>query len=417
MKLADFILFLANYLQGIFYFFKLFDILGGMLMKESLWTKDYISAIMILMLCHVGPYLLLSVITVIGKQLTGSDTYAGMLASVFSLFSMPASFIGVWLLDRIGYKKSMLLSILILVIVSAGFIVSNSYWILFFLRGFQGFGYGMATTIINTYIVSLVHKEKLVEGVGYASLTNSLGGIIGPSLAYTILGNQYNSFYELFIVLLLIELVTFLMVLFTKNIDNMNMRKREISLKSHVDFSMLPIIIPVIVAFLNSMASSSLSSFLTLYVVEMGIGEIGLYFTINAIGLFVSRFTMKALNDKLGPDNIIKICCIILFVCIYVISIVDTLWQILAVAFPIGFATGTIAPIINVDIINQMPDSKSGLANALFSSFVGLGFVFGATFWGMISNILSYSYMFKLSSFIYLIVLVLIGTQKKLFKS
>ena len=54
-------------------------------MHEKLWTKEYLYSVYILFLCHMGPYLLLSVISLFAKQLTGSDAYAGMMASVFAL--------------------------------------------------------------------------------------------------------------------------------------------------------------------------------------------------------------------------------------------------------------------------------------------------------------------------------------------
>lgn len=59
-------------------------------MKEKLWTRDYLYSVLVLFLCHMGPYLLLSVISLFAKQLTGSDAYAGMMASVFALSGLTA---------------------------------------------------------------------------------------------------------------------------------------------------------------------------------------------------------------------------------------------------------------------------------------------------------------------------------------
>ena len=53
-------------------------------MNKEIWTKDYLFAILMLLCVHTGPYLLLSVITIYGKMLSGSDTMAGMMASVFA---------------------------------------------------------------------------------------------------------------------------------------------------------------------------------------------------------------------------------------------------------------------------------------------------------------------------------------------
>lgn len=108
-------------------------------MKSKLWTKEYLLTIAILMFCHMGPYLLISVITIFGKQLTGSDTYAGMLASVFAFAGLFARFISAWLLERMSCKKVMFISVFILLAASFGYVFANSYWMAFILRGFQGF--------------------------------------------------------------------------------------------------------------------------------------------------------------------------------------------------------------------------------------------------------------------------------------
>ena len=74
-------------------------------MNKRLWTKEYLRAVLVLLCVHASPYLLLPVITVYGRMLSGSDTLAGMMASVFALSGLFARFLSAYLLDRMPVKK------------------------------------------------------------------------------------------------------------------------------------------------------------------------------------------------------------------------------------------------------------------------------------------------------------------------
>ncbi|MFQ7172178.1 MAG: hypothetical protein ACLRQF_08895 [Thomasclavelia ramosa] len=39
----------------------------------------------------------------------------------------------------------------------------------------------------------MCHPNRLLEGVSYASIANSLTGVVGPSIAYSILGANYDA--------------------------------------------------------------------------------------------------------------------------------------------------------------------------------------------------------------------------------
>ena len=60
-------------------------------MKEKLWTKKYLLSVMIF-----------------AKNLTGLDTYAGLMTSIFTLAALCVRFIAGILLDKFGCKKLIL---------------------------------------------------------------------------------------------------------------------------------------------------------------------------------------------------------------------------------------------------------------------------------------------------------------------
>jgi len=367
-------------------------------MKEKLWTRQYVLTIVLLMCCHMGPFLLLSVISIFAKQLTGSDTYAGMMTSVFAMTGLLARFVSAEALERVSVKRITILSAGILAAASLGYLFVDNYWLAFILRGFQGLGFGIAVTAVNTYVVRIVPPTRLLEGIGYSSLTNSLGQVVGPTIAFAILGEKYDHFLLLFCVVFTFTAVTFLLSFLLQNVDMVQKSKTEKEAGTEVIRWSL-VILPVVICFFCNIANCSAVSFLSLYAIDREIGGIGAYFTINAIGVLASRFVMKKIVDKLGDCHSITICSVCIAVCIYLISVTDALWQILILAFPLGFAMGFIAPVINTYIVTVLPEKKSGLANALFLAAADVAFMVGPVIFGYIAEYTSYAFIFKISGY------------------
>ena len=367
-------------------------------MKTKLWTKEYMVAILTLFGCHMGPYLALSVISIYAKQLTGSDTLAGMMVSVFPLCGIAARFLSAGLLDRFRCKKIVLFSVSGMVAATLGYLFFNSYWLAFGLRGLLGFCYSIAVTAISTYVVKLLHPDLLLEGIGYSALTNSLCGVVGPSLAFALIGPNQNHFPLLFLVIFGCCAAT-LLTAFTLR-DLQPAAKSEQNQKDSGRINWVSIVLAFLILFICNLTNSALTSFLSLFAAEKEISDIGTYFSVNALGVLFSRFTMKRIVDRLGNSRTIILCVATECVGLLAISQATALWHLLVVAFPMGFAMGALLPIINTHMVNHMPASKSGMANAIFYAAGDLGVIIGATLWGMVSGASSYGNTFMIASLV-----------------
>ncbi len=72
--------------------------------------------------------------------------------------------------------------------------------------------------------------------------------------------------------------------------------------------------------------------------------------------------------------------------------------QLYVIGLAVGFANGCLAPMINTKMVNSLPDSAGGFANAAFFAAGDIGFIIGPTFWGMIAGILNYQSVFIAAS-------------------
>lgn len=363
---------------------------------KKLWTKQYIYSVLLLFITHIGPYLLISVISIFAKQLSGSDAYAGMMASVFALSGLFARFISAYLLDHYPTKKILIISEALMVISSFIYVFCHSYWLAFLLRGLQGFGYSIAVTAMSTYIVKIIPNEYRLEGVGYSSLTSSIANVIGPLMAFAILGKEYIHFQSLFVVVLITSILALLGFISLNDISNTTSTKKETNTIEKTHYSIIAL--PFIILFITNLANAAPTSLLSLYAIEKGFTGISFYFSMSAIGLIISRFTMNKIIKKIGEEKSILLFSVIITLCFYGISQVNIIYQLYFIGLLLGFSTGALLPLINTILINQLPDSKVGFANAIFFAAGDIGFIVGATLWGMIAGITSYTTMFVIVS-------------------
>ena len=388
-------------------------------MENRLWKKEYVYAVFVLFCLHIGPYLLLPVITVYGKMLSGSDAQAGMMASVFSLSGLFARFLSAWLLDRFPVRKVLLYFTGLMGAASFLYIFSSLYWQAFVLRGIQGLAYGITCTAMSTYIVNILDPQNRLEGIGYSALTGNLANAVCPAVSYLLLGEHVDRFQFLFIAVFVSAVFAFLSVLFLKPAKQHEIQKnRTLQGTDSLNGVLYLLAVPFLMWLCISFSSSPVSAFLSLFALEKGFGGIGFYFTVNMAGIIVSRLAMGRIVNSLGSRLTAVIMIVLIAMSLFFIANMSALWQLYALAFPFGFANGCLMPLINTLLVNSLPSEKSGLANAVFFAAGDAGFILGPTIWGIVARSTSYHTVFLTASVICAAAVVIpLAAGKELFKN
>lgn len=312
-------------------------------MKEKLWTKKYLLSVIILFAICLCSNIVLSVLTIFAKNLTGLDTYAGLMTSIFTLAALCVRFIAGILLDKFGCKKVILGGITLMMAAAFFFIDCKQIELAIIYRIMQGIGFGIASTGASTYVAKMCHPNRLLEGVSYASIANSLTGVVGPSIAYSILGANYDRFKLLFIVSLLICILTFGLMLLGKDVSIVSIENQN---KEKETINWLILIVPILVLFFNSLTQSAITSFVSLYAISLGFAGAGMFFSVNAIGMISSRFIMNRLVIHFGEFKMLLLNSLLFFISVYLIGQVTRMYQLLFLALPAGFATGAVARLL-----------------------------------------------------------------------
>ncbi len=374
--------------------------------NNTLWTGKYILAVLILFgLCLVSN-MVLSALTIFAKNLTNLDTYAGLMTSIFTLGALSVRLLTGFFLDRFNCKRVILFGLGLMFISTLLFLFCDSIFTALVYRLIQGFGFGIASTGASTYTIKNTNPDYLLEGVSYSSIANGLTAVIGPSIGYSLIGLDYNRFDRLFIVGVVIIIITAVMMVLGRDVSKTEGGSPELSNKQEVINKKI-LIVPLIILFCNSLTQSGVVSFMSLFAISLGFSGVGMFFSINAVGIIASRFVMNRLVRKFGKFPMIIFNSFIFGISIYFISGVSSVVQLMVLAFPAGFAMGSVAPIVNTYVVENLPEAKIGIGNALYYSSLDLGYGIGSLVWGLVATSLSYQSIFIMEALIQVICIVL----------
>lgn len=101
---------------------------------------------------------------------------------------------------------------------------------------------------------------------------------------------------------------------------------------------------------------------------------------------------------------------------VFLFTQVTSFTQLLLLAFPAGFAMGSVAPFINTFLLEGMPGNKKGLASGLYFSTIDIGYGLGPVMWGVVAMSFGYSRMYLIAATLQIAAVLLTLSQIKLLR-
>ena len=365
-------------------------------MKERLWTRNFILALVITIGVNLACNLLLSTISIYAKQITSTDAYAGVMTGAFTLAALFIRIVAGKMLDKIGRRKVLMFGVGITVLSTVAYLLTNNIYIIIFLRVMQGVGFGISSTAIATIVTDITPESRMLEGIGYSGVGITITTAIGPSIALALVGENYDKFNVLFIVTAAVALFTILLS-FKLSYKEVVSKKEEGTCDGE-GISISKIIIPSIVLFIAAVAESTILAFAALYGIELGFSNIGLFFTINAMGILASRLFINQIVNKLGTNVVVSSGVLIFADSIFGIAVTKTYIMLIIMGFLCGVMVGSLLPIVNLLILDSASKSSRGMANAIYYALIDGGYGIGSIMWGQVVVACGYRWIYAYSS-------------------
>ena len=373
--------------------------------KAALWTRNFILVSAINFQLVLTFYLL--VVVIVGyavAELDATTAQAGLISGLFIVGTLVGRLLVGKFLERFGRKTTLIVGLTGFLLFSGLYFIPFGVGMLLFVRFMHGFMMGMASTVLGTIIAQILPASRRGEGIGYYSMSSTLGTAIGPFLAiWMMLNVGYQSIFVVSTVIAVCCLVVAWLIQVpdlpktNKAIETIVATKKPNWLSQFVEPNAVPISLIMLFA---SICYSGVLSFINFYAKEIDLVETAsFFFLMYAIAILISRPFTGPLMDRKGENVIIYPAFIIMGIALILLSITHSSWMLLLCAGLLGLGYGNIQSVCQTIAVKSAPLERMGFATSTFFIFLDAGLGFGPYFIGMLLDYIGYAQLYLYSAF------------------
>lgn len=374
-----------------------------MLSNKKLLSRAYLLLTLVNIITAFGFSMISSIVSSYAVFLGAGLTLAGTLAGIFSISALiirPFSGIA---LDILNKRNMCIFSTFMICLSFLGYAFTQNIPTMLFFRVLHGMSFGISSTAAMALVSEYIPKERLGEGLGYFGLGQIISRICGPYIGIVI-KDRYG-YQKLFIIITLLTVMAVILLFLVKVDKTAYKAIKKIGL--NIRFENLVVkdcIVYALVSGLFSLGNGITSSFLVLLGEERGIANIALFFTVNAIVLFILRFMVGRFIDRSSLTPVVIISLIFTAISMFMIGISTGISMILVAAVLVAIGQGTGQLSLQSACIRKVDAAKIGIATSTYYIGADIGQGFGPIIGGKISELYNYKMMFN-----FITILMIVG--------
>jgi len=376
----------------------------GVKLKEKLWTKDFVLLSLANLFQFFGFQMLVPTIPVYVTQHGGNQTDVGLITGIFTIFALLIRPFTGAALDWTGRKRILVVGLLLNLCAIVSYGIAPSVLSILLTRILHGVGWGISTTAYGTIASDLIPPSRRGEGMGYFGFSSTLAMAVAPLMGIGILNRfGFGLLFPIAAASTLLSLALTQLVRIPALPENgATVGTKPFWAGLFERKALFPSFLVIFVTF----TYGGLVSFLPLFGNEIGIANIGWFFTVNALFLLVVRPVAGILFDRKGPFWVLMPGAWFGMAGLLVLSYASTLGGLVLAAMLYGIAFGAIQPTLQAWLIQRVPPQKRGSATATFFSAFDLGIGSGAMLLGPIAGLTSFAVMYRLTALCFVVFLL-----------
>ncbi|MDO8635477.1 MAG: MFS transporter, partial [Dehalococcoidia bacterium] len=251
--------------------------------KEPIFTYNFILASLVNFFSCSSVTVLLATLPIYIFTIGARQSEVGLIIGMFAITALIVRpFAGI-AADVWGRRRFMILGCMGMAVSPLLYIIATSTAPLLGVRILQGFTFSVTSTAATALVADISPPLRRGEAVCYYGMSNNMAMAAGPALGVLIM--EAIDFNGLFLVSGGLALVSFVLALFV----------REPILQSRPSFIHRPPLIvrtalfPTLIFYSFTIGAGAVVTFLPLFAVQRGIGNPGLFFTVQALVMVAVR--------------------------------------------------------------------------------------------------------------------------------
>jgi len=259
-----------------------------------------------------------------------------------------------------------------LVFFAVAYGLSPNYHIPLFLVVFHGAFWSGLLSASSAYMSDIIPAHRRAEGIGYWGMSSVFAIAVAPSIGLWI----YRFGWEWLCgsIAMLCLLMVAVAYKLPETVSPTNTRRRLPHIRDLVEWKVLLLSIAL---FMYAVGHGGATSFSAVYAHALDISPPGLFFTVNAVMILITRPFSGVLADRLGHRQILIPCLLLIFIGLVMLAFADSKGLFIAAAAVYGLGIGNVYPVFSAYIIQRIPAERRGAAFgsvlAAFDTGIGTG--------------------------------------------
>lgn len=281
------------------------------------------------------------------KETGASDHWVGLVMGSFALGLIPSRGFLSRLADRQGRKIVLLIGMVAVAVAPLGYILTEQIPLLIAIRAFHGLSISAFALAYSALVVDLSPPHRRGEVIGYMSLVTPIGMAVGPAIGgFTQAWFGFTPMFLLASGLGMVGLVCTAQVQECPRLVPVGQSPSQPEQFWGLLFSPR-IQIPALVLLLVGLTFGCLSTFVPLFIREVGVNlNVGLFYTAAAIASFTMRLIVGRASDRYGRGGFISLSLVFYTIAMLLLWRAETATDFLLAGAIEGAGAGTLIPMI-----------------------------------------------------------------------
>ena len=370
--------------------------------EQKIMNRDFVIAL-VGFFCLFMSITLFFIFPLYFEQFGASKSRIGWIMGVHSLTAILIRPLFGRMIDLKGRKKISLAGIAFLILIMPFFhFIQDAGALPLALRALTGFGWGISMMATMTICSDLAPVNRLAQSMGIIGVAGLSSVALGPLIGEEIVNRfGFSGVFNTSLFFLIISLFCFLA---TKETVKFNNGGALQPLKIKLKFSFLVLVVIASLPIAHGAVRGSVVYFIALFGKSISFERIGPFFVAFSAAAILTRLLMGGLSDKYGRKRVLFPAVCLISLNLIVISQVQSFWLFVLTGFIGGLGQGLIFPALSTYIIDIFGRQNKGLAIGLYQTFFDVGMGIGTAFFGWISDLNGYRFMYLSASLLFFLI-------------
>jgi predicted MFS family arabinose efflux permease len=356
---------------------------------KNILTRDFVLGFLAFFVFFVASFTLTPTMPIYLTKLGSGTREIGILVGTLGIASLICRLLVGGALRKYSEKRVMMFGAMMFVFTFLGFIVLRPFWPFLAVRFFQGVAFSCMDTAAIACAISVVPLVYRTRAIGYILLAPPFAMAMAAPFGMFLM-NRYG-FTVLLFTGTALSLCAFLFALSLSGRKTIT-PERELSVNSGFFFEW-KIVVPAITSFLQYIVWSSVAAFFSLYAVQCGVTNPGLFFSAMAFMLILGRIFGGKVFERWKKEKIILTFMLVAMLALVILSFSKTLPMFIFVGILWGMAGAFLFPTC-MSYALEYSGTSGGTALGTYQAFMDSGSALGPVIMGVIIPLAGYRIMF-----------------------